>query len=399
MATEDVIRRPDGLELGSVVHPLPGRETCEKVLAKMLLIRHFEERAGEMYAKAKIGGFLHLCIGEEATIVGATQALRDTDYLMSTYREHGQALARGTPPGAVMAELFGKATGCSGGRGGSMHLFDMERRFLGGYGIVGGNLPLAAGVALASDYEGTEDATLCMFGDGATNQGTFGETMNLAALWSLPVVFMVINNQFGMGTALERHSAVTDLSKKSAGFGVPGTRCDGMDLLDVHASVSAALEKARVERAPQLVEAVTYRYRGHSMADPEEYRTKEEVEKWLGRDPIASFSKRVTEEGVLSEEQVKRLDEESLKAVDEAVEFADSSPFPDLASLYDDVYVVGEQVRRPYWSTDTRAPGTHRGEEERDAGEIARELAEKGALHEPETDEGQREARARGEGG
>src|SRR5687767_13223749 len=176
MATEDVIRgrHPDELGIESAHHPLPGRDTCEKVLAKMLLIRRFEERAGEMYAKAKIGGFLHLCIGEEATIVGATQALRDTDYLMSTYREHGQALARGTPPNEVMAELFGKATGCSGGRGGSMHLFDMERRFLGGYGIVGGNLPLAAGVALASDYKGTEDATLCMFGDGATNQGTFG---------------------------------------------------------------------------------------------------------------------------------------------------------------------------------------------------------------------------------
>jgi pyruvate dehydrogenase E1 component alpha subunit len=401
MATEDVIsgRHPDEFGASATPHPLPDRETCERVLAKMVLIRRFEERAGEMYAKAKIGGFLHLCIGEEGTIVGATQALRDTDYLLSTYREHGQALARGTPARAVMAELFGKATGCSGGRGGSMHLFDMERRFLGGYGIVGGNLPLAAGVALASDYTRTEDATLCMFGDGATNQGTFGETMNLAALWSLPVVFMVINNQFGMGTALERHSAVTDLSKKAAGFGVPGTRCDGMDLLDVHACVSAALEKARGERAPQLVEAVTYRYRGHSMADPEEYRTKEEVETWLGRDPIAAFAKRLGDERVLGEEDIKRIDDEAMKEVDEAVEFADSSPFPDLASMYDDVYVIGEQVRRPYWSTDTRSPDTHRGEEERDAGEIARELAEKGALHEPETDEQQREARARGEGG
>ena len=401
MATEDATRgsHPDQIGIGGTQHPLPSREVCEMVLAKMLLIRRFEERAGEMYAKAKIGGFLHLCIGEEATIVGATQALRDSDYLMSTYREHGQALARGTPSNKVMAELFGKATGCSGGRGGSMHLFDLERRFLGGYGIVGGNLPLAAGVALASDYAGTEDATLCMFGDGATNQGTFGETMNLAALWSLPVVFMVINNQFGMGTALERHSAVTDLSKKSAGFGVPGSRCDGMDLLDVHACVSTALEKARGERSPQLVEAVTYRYRGHSMADPEEYRTKEEVEKWIGRDPIAAFSKRTAEEGVLSTEGAARLDEDAVKAVDEAVEFADNSPFPELGSLYDDVYVIGEQVRRPYWSTDLRSPDTHRGEEERDAGELAHELAEKGSLHEPETDEDQREARARGEGG
>jgi len=194
MATEDATRGrgPDDRGVQAEQRPLPSRETYEKVLAKMLLIRRFEERAGEMYAKAKIGGFLHLCIGEEATVVGATQALRDTDFLMSTYREHGQALARGTEAKVVMAELFGKVDGCSGGRGGSMHLFDFERRFLGGYGIVGGNLPLAAGVALASDYTETEDATLCMFGDGATNQGTFGETMNLAALWHLPIVFMVI---------------------------------------------------------------------------------------------------------------------------------------------------------------------------------------------------------------
>src|SRR5918999_681754 len=230
MATEDATRgqAPDATGIESPRHPLPAPETCERVLAKMLLIRRFEERAGEMYAKAKIGGFLHLAIGEEATIVGGTQALRDDDYLLSTYREHGQALARGTHANAVMAELFGRVDGCSGGRGGSMHLFDYERRFLGGYGIVGGNLPLAVGLGLAADYRGTEDATLCMMGDGASNQGTFGESMNLAALWKLPVVFMVINNQFGMGTALDRHSAVTDLSKKSEGFGVPGTRCDGM---------------------------------------------------------------------------------------------------------------------------------------------------------------------------
>ena len=402
MATEDATRGrgPSQRGVTAAERALPDRETCEKVLARMMLIRRFEERAGEMYAKAKIGGFLHLCIGEEATIVGATQALRDTDYLMSTYREHGQALARGTHPSAVMAELFGKATGCSGGRGGSMHLFDYERRFLGGYGIVGGNLPLAAGVALASDYSGTDDATLCMFGDGATNQGTFGETMNFAALWSLPVVFMVINNQFGMGTALERHSAVTDLSRKADGFGVPGTRCDGMDVLDTHAHVSEALAKARDERKPQLVEAVTYRYRGHSMADPEEYRTKDEVEEWKGRDPLVTFPKRVTDEGVLSEEELSKLDADAVKAVDEAMEFADSSPFPDLASLYDDVYVVGDQVQqRPWYSTDSRSPDIHRGEEERDAGDVARELAEAGALHEEETDEDLREARGRGEGG
>src|SRR5437764_124763 len=251
-------------------HSLPDKDTCQAVLSKMMLIRRFEERAGEMYAKAKIGGFLHLCIGEEATVVGSTQAMRDSDYLLSTYREHGQAIARGTHPNAVMAELFGRVDGCSHGRGGSMHLFDIERRFLGGYGIVGGNLPLATGVALQCDYEGTGDAVVCMCGDGATNQGTFCESMNMAALWNQPVVLMVFNNQFGMGTALERHSAVTDLSKKAEGYGVPGSRCDGMDVLDVEAHVAEALEKARGERKPQLVEAVTYRFRGPSMADPAE---------------------------------------------------------------------------------------------------------------------------------
>jgi pyruvate dehydrogenase E1 component alpha subunit len=361
-------------------HPLPDKERCREILAKMMLIRRFEERAGEMYAKAKIGGFLHLCIGEEATIVGATDALEETDYLMSTYREHGQALARGTSPNAVMAELFGKRDGCSGGRGGSMHLFDYERRFLGGYGIVGGNLPLAAGVALAADYRDETDVMLCMFGDGATNQGTFGETMNLAALWKLPVVFMVINNQFGMGTALERHSAVTDLSKKAEGFGVPGSRCDGMDVLDTHGVVAEAVRCAREERKPQLVEAVTYRFRGHSMADPEEYRTKEEVEEWRKRDPIESFGKRLVDEHALAEEDLAKLDEEAVATVDEAVKFADKSPFPDLDSLYDDVYVYGEQVKG-WYTVDERSPDTHPGEEERDAPQISHDLAKAGAAY------------------
>jgi pyruvate dehydrogenase E1 component alpha subunit len=401
MATEDATRGrgPGATGVEAASHPLPDREAAERILSRMLLIRRFEERAGEMYAKAKVGGFLHLCIGEEATIVGATEAMRDSDYLLSTYREHGHALARGTPPGAVMAELFGKVDGCCGGRGGSMHLFDAERRLLGGYGIVGGNLPLAAGVALASDYTGTDDATLCMFGDGATNQGTFGETMNLAALWSLPVVFMVINNQFGMGTALERHSAVTDLSRKADGYGVPGSRCDGMDVLDVHDRVAAALERARERREPQLVEAVTYRYRGHSMADPEEYRTKEEVERWRASDPLSTFPTRLVEEGVLSEEEVRELDERAVARVDAAVDFAERSPFPDLDSLYDDIYVIGDQVRAPWWSTDARSPDVHRGEREREAGELAHDLAEAGAAYAAETDPDTRRARSRGEGG
>jgi pyruvate dehydrogenase E1 component alpha subunit len=298
----------------------------------MLLIRRFEERAGEMYAKAKIGGFLHLCIGEEATVVGSVDALRESDFLVSTYREHGQALARGTDPGAVMAELFGKRDGCVGGRGGSMHLFDAERRFMGGYGIVGGNLPIAAGLAFAADYRGEDDVTLCTMGDGATNQGTFGETMNIAVLWDLPVVFVVVNNQFGMGTALDRHSAVTDLSIKAAGFGVPGHKCDGMDVLETHAVVAEAVGCAREQRKPQLVEAVTYRYRGHSMADPEEYRSEEEVEEWQKRDPINAFSERI---GV----GVDELDAEVVAVVDGAVEFAENSPFPKLESLYENLYL------------------------------------------------------------
>src|SRR2546423_3463451 len=279
-------------------HPLPAPDVAREWLQTMMLIRRFEERAGEMYAKAKVGGFLRRAIGEEATIVGSARAMRDPDSLTSTYRSHGHAMVRGTNPNGVMAELFGRVDGVSNGRGGSMHMFDLEKRFMGGYGIVGGNLPIAAGFGLASDYLGTEDATLCTFGDGASNQGTFGETMNLAALWKLPVVFMVTNNQFGMGTALERHSAVTDLQVKGESFGVPGLRCDGMDVVDTHAAVSEALRVAREERRPTLVEAGTYRFPGHAMADPEEYRTKEQVETWRRRDPIATFGERLVAQAV-----------------------------------------------------------------------------------------------------
>src|SRR5689334_4037854 len=221
-----------------------------------------------------------------------------------------------------MAELFGREEGVSHGRGGSMHMFDLDNRFMGGYGIVGGNLPLAAGMALASDYQGLDEVTVCVFGDGAANQGTFGETMNLAALWKLPVVFMVTNNQFGMGTALERHSAVTDLQVKGEGFGVPGMECDGMDVLDTHAVTTEALRIAREERRPVLVEAITYRFRGHSMADPEEYRTKEQVQEWRSRDPIATFGDRLVAENVISEDDREQMDAEAVALVDKAVAFA-----------------------------------------------------------------------------
>jgi pyruvate dehydrogenase E1 component alpha subunit len=334
---------------------LPEPEAAREWLETMTLIRRFEERAGEMYARAKVGGFLHLAIGEEATIVGSARALRDSDYLISTYRSHGNAIARGTPPEKVMAELFGRVDGCSGGRGGSMHMFDFERRFMGGYGIVGGNLPIAAGIALASDYMGEEDVTLCMFGDGASNQGTFGETLNLAALWRLPVVFMVTNNQFGMGTALRRHSAVTDLQRKGESLGVPGVRCDGMDVLDTHAVLTRALAQVREERRPVLVEAVTYRFRGHSMADPEEYRSKEEVAQWRERDPIPAFGGRLEREGILDAQALTAIDGHARERVDTAVAFAEASAFPAPESLYDDVYVLGDQVRG-WYSVRTSEP-------------------------------------------
>jgi pyruvate dehydrogenase E1 component alpha subunit len=327
---------------------LPEPDAAREWLTTMTLIRRFEERAGEMYARAKIGGFLHLSIGEEATIVGTARALRETDYLISTYRSHGNAIARGTPPERVMAELFGRVDGCCGGHGGSMHMFDLERRFMGGYGIVGGNLPIGAGIGLSSDYLGHDEVTLCAFGDGASNQGTFGETLNLAALWRLPVVFMVVNNQFGMGTSLDRHSAVTDLRRKGESLGVPGMRCDGMDVLDTYTVVGEALRRVRENRRPLLVEAVTYRFRGHSMADPEEYRTRDEVAQWRERDPIPQFGDLLEREGLLDPAARELIEHEAAERVERAVEFAEASPFPAPESLYDDVYVLGEQVHGRY---------------------------------------------------
>src|ERR1700675_1132166 len=297
---------------------LPEPERAREWLETMTLIRRFEERAGEMYARAKVGGFLHLSIGEEEAIVGAARALREDDYLIATYRSHGHALARGTPPERVMAELFGRVDGCCKGRGGSMHMFDLERRFMGGYGIFGGNLPIAAGIALSSDYRETDEVTLCVFGDGASNQGTFGETLNLAALWRLPVVFMVTNNQFGMGTALRRHSAVTDLQRKGESLGVPGVRCDGMDVLDTHDVVAEAVRRVREDRRPVLVEAVPYRFRGHSMPGPEKYRTKEEVEHWRERDPIPAFVELLVAQGAIDADEHERIDADAIAKVDAA---------------------------------------------------------------------------------
>jgi pyruvate dehydrogenase E1 component alpha subunit len=357
---------------------LPDAATTSRLLEQMVLIRRFEEEAGRQYQKAKAGGFLHLAIGEEATIVGTTSVMREDDYLIGTYRTHGHAIARGTHPNRVMAELFGRVDGTSGGRGGSMHIFDLENRFMGGYGIVGGTLPLAAGLGLSSDYKGEETVTVCMFGDGASNAGNFGETMNLAALWKLPVVFLVENNLYGMGTSIERHSAQTDLSKKAQGYGISGERIDGMDVLAVRDAVEEHIRLAREDRQPTLLEAFTYRYRGHSAADPEVYREKEEVEEWRTKDPIETFAKRAIGEGALTEKDLEEIRERAERTVTEAVEFADNSPEPPLDSLYEHLYVV-EGVG--WYAVDERSPHPHRGEEESDAPASAKELAEAGAAY------------------
>jgi pyruvate dehydrogenase E1 component alpha subunit len=358
---------------------LPDAATCYQLLARMALIRRFEEEAGRQYQRAKAGGFLHLGIGEEATIVGTTSVMREEDFLIGTYRTHGHAIARGTEPKRVMAELFGKVDGTSGGRGGSMHIFDAEKRFMGGYGIVGGNLPIAAGLALGSQYKGEDAVTVCMFGDGASNTGNFGETMNLAALWKLPIFFLVENNLYGMGTAVERHSAQTDLSKKAEGYGISGTRVDGMDVVAVREGVAEGLRLAREEQRPTLLEAFTYRYRGHSAADPEVYREREEVEEWQGKDPIETFSRRCVEAGVLGEREVQQVRDEAEAAVKAAVEFAEASPEPPLETMYEELYARTEADG--WYAVDERSPEPHRGEREDEIPEAARELAEAGAAY------------------
>ena len=359
---------------------LPDAATCYELLARMSLIRRFEEEAGRQYQRARAGGFLHLAIGEEATIVGTTSVMREQDYLIGTYRTHGHAIARGTDPERVMAELFGRVDGTSGGRGGSMHIFDRERRFMGGYGIVGGNLPIAAGLALSAEYKGEDAVTVCMFGDGASNAGNFGETMNLAALWKLPILFLVENNLYGMGTSVERHSAQTDLSKKAEGYGIPGERIDGMDVLAVREAVAEGIRLAREERRPTIIEAFTYRYKGHSAADPEVYREREEVEEWQEKDPIETFARRCVEAGLLGEREVREVREKAEERVRAAVEFAEASPEPPLETLYENLYVLDSETG--WYAVDERSPEPHRGEREDEAmPEAARELAEAGAAY------------------
>ncbi len=367
---------------------LPDAATCYELLARMALIRRFEEEAGRQYQRAKAGGFLHLAIGEEATIVGTASVMRDDDYLIGTYRTHGHAIARGTDPKRVMAELFGRVGGTSGGRGGSMHIFDAENRFMGGYGIVGGNLPIAAGLGLASQYKGEDSVTVCMFGDGASNTGNFGETMNLAALWKLPILFLVENNLYGMGTAVERHSAQTDLSKKAEGYGIPGTRVDGMDVVAVREGVTAGIRVAREDARPTLLEVVTYRYRGHSAADPEVYREREEVEEWREKDPIETFARRCVEAGVLGEREVQQARDGAEATVLAAVEFAEASPEPPLDTLYENLYALTDPGG--WYAVDERSPEPHRGEHEERMPDAARELAEAGAAYAERPEDGSR---------
>lgn len=305
---------------------------------RMLLIRSFEERCAEEYSKGNIRGFLHLYIGEEAIAVGAISALKEQDYIVTHYRDHGHALARGLEPARVMAEMFGKATGTSKGKGGSMHLFDVSRRFMGGWAIVGGQLPLAVGLALASSYKGSDACTLCFFGDGALNQGEFHESLNLASLWKLPVLFFLENNLYGMGSHIDRtYAGGRDVYSAAEHYRIPSRQIDGMDVLEVHRATLTALEQVRAGKGPYFLEALTYRFRGHSMADPQEYRDRKEEEEWRKRDPLLLFRQRMLQDEVLSQADLDGMEREAHSTVEEAVRFAAESPEPEDEVLYQDV--------------------------------------------------------------
>ncbi len=310
------------------------------LLREMLLVRRFEERAGEAYAQGRIGGFCHLYIGQEAVAIGALAALREDDYVFTSYREHAHAITRGVSPRAVMAELFGKATGCSGGKGGSMHLFDVEKGFLGGHAIVGGHIPLAAGAGFAIKYRNTDQVAICFFGEAAVNIGAFHETLNMAALWKLPTIFLCENNRYGMGTALERAAAVYDIAERACSYDMASETVDGMDVLAMHEAVARAAERARKDKLPTLIEARTYRYMGHSMADPihGHYRTKEELEEQKQRDPIEGLKHRLFAAGLIDQDGIERMDAEVQAEVTDALTFADESPDPEPDALYTHVY-------------------------------------------------------------
>jgi pyruvate dehydrogenase E1 component alpha subunit len=304
----------------------------------MLLVRRFEETCAEMYAAQKIRGFLHLAIGEEATAVGAIRALAGDDAIVATYREHGHALARGMSPASVMAEMFGRATGCARGRGGSMHLADVSRRFYGGFAIVGGGVPLAVGLALADRMRAQRRTTAVFFGDGAMEEGELHESLNLAALWKLPVLFLCENNLYAMGTAIGRHSSNPDLSAKPPTYGIPAERVDGMDVVAVERAVRAAADAVREGGGPRFVELLTYRFRAHSMYDADRYRTKDEIAEWKRRDPIELFAARLIEAGVLDASARESIDREVTAAIASAVSEADAAPLEPVESLTRDLH-------------------------------------------------------------
>jgi pyruvate dehydrogenase E1 component alpha subunit len=318
-------------------------DLAKKLLYDMMLIRRFEEKAAENYALGKIGGFLHLSIGEEAVAAGATSVLRPDDYAISTYREHGHCLAKGSDPRRAMAELFGRRDGLSKGKGGSMHLFDKSRNFLGGHAIVGAHLPLAAGAAFAVKYQGGDQVVICYFGDGSVPEGEFHESMNLASLWKLPVIFLCENNRYAMGTSVERALAETEIWKFGRSYNMACEPVDGMDVLAVREVVGRAVERARKDQSPSLIEARTYRFRGHSMRDPAGavYRTKEEVEREKLRDPIVLFRDRALREGVITDADVRALDKDVNDLIDEAVAFAEASPEPPVEWLLTDIFKEG----------------------------------------------------------
>jgi pyruvate dehydrogenase E1 component alpha subunit len=309
-------------------------------LRQMLLIRRFEEKAGEAYSLGKIGGFCHLYIGQEAVAVGSLAAIGPDDYITCSYREHGHALARGMSARTVMAELFGKAPGCSKGKGGSMHLFDASLGFLGGHGIVGGHIPLSTGMAFAAKYRDTRQVAVCYFGEAAVNNGAFHEALNMAALWKLPAIYICENNRYGMGTALERASAIYDISERAYSYDMPNEVVDGQDVLIMHAAMERAVERARTDNVPTLLEVRTYRFMGHSMSDPihGHYRTKEEVEDQRKRDPIAVWSQRLIAENLMDEAGVKAMDKEVIREVEDAYQFAEQAPEPEAEELWRDVY-------------------------------------------------------------
>ena len=315
------------------------KEEIPAFYKNMLLIRRFEEQCGRLYMEQKIKGFLHLYIGEEAIATGAISGLRNDDYIITHYRDHGHALARGLDVGAVMAELMGKATGCSGGKGGSMHLFDVSKGFMGGHAIVGAHLPIAVGLAFAIKQQKRDSVVLCFFGDGAVTQGEFHEAMNLSSVWKLPVLFVLENNLYGMGSHVSRtHAAGSDMYKIAESYNMGTLQVDGMDVIEVRHHVDKALEHLRKGEGPLFLEAKTYRFRGHSMADPSAYRESSEVVKWQEKDPIDNLAKLAIQYDIFKESDLEKIDKEIQEAVDDAIAFADESDEPDMADLHNNIY-------------------------------------------------------------